>query len=82
VAHANLLLGRFEEAREIYLRLSKSDDYPCRFNVQSDFAELRKAGRDHPDMKKIEALLGIEPSEKRILTSPTNRVEQAKAVTP
>jgi hypothetical protein len=61
VAHANLLLGRFEEAREIYLRLSKSDDYPCRFNVQSDFAELRKAGRDHPDMKKIEALLEASP---------------------
>jgi TPR repeat protein len=60
-AHALLLLGRVEEAKELYL---KHKDEPWSFGetyadvIRNDLAEIRRFGIDTPDMKRIEALLG------------------------
>ncbi|MBV9859629.1 MAG: toll/interleukin-1 receptor domain-containing protein [Alphaproteobacteria bacterium] len=58
-ADALLLLGRFEEAKAIYLG---NKDKPINGKtfaevVREDFAEMRKFGIDTPDMKRIEELL-------------------------
>jgi len=59
-AHALLFLGRFDEAKAIYLdNNGKKLDEDRTFGqaVLADFAEFRKRGIDTPDMKRIEALL-------------------------
>lgn len=59
-AHALLFLGRFDEAREIYLRDSAQaygDGRTVAAAVRDDFAEFAKFHIDTPDMKRIEALL-------------------------
>jgi tetratricopeptide (TPR) repeat protein len=58
-AHALLFLGRFDEAKAIYLadkdkKLGKGTFADA---VKDDFAQFRKYGIDTPDMKRIEALL-------------------------
>jgi hypothetical protein len=59
-AHALLFLGRFDEAKAIYL---DNKDKPLGGgetfgdDVRDDFALFRKAGIDTSDMAKIEALL-------------------------
>lgn len=53
-ADALLLLGRFDDAKAIYL--ANRDLAPT---IKEDFAAFRRAGINTPDMKKIEALLGI-----------------------
>ena len=59
LAHAYLLSNQFERARAIYQKYAGStfeDGRKWNDEVRSDFQLLRKAGRDHPDMKKIEML--------------------------
>ena len=58
-ADALLLLGRFDEARTIYLANmdKKLGDKPFPQVVREDFDQLRKFGIDTPDMKRIEELL-------------------------
>jgi tetratricopeptide (TPR) repeat protein len=61
-AHALMYLDRGAEARAIY-EAHKADLFPDNKSwpqaVAEDFAELRKAGREHPQMAEIEAALGI-----------------------
>jgi uncharacterized protein len=62
-AHALMFLGRAEEAREVYL-VNKDRRIPQNGKIWQqvigeDFAQLRKAGLDHPQMAEIEAALGI-----------------------
>jgi tetratricopeptide (TPR) repeat protein len=59
-AHALLLLGRFDEAYEIYSEIKgkpRGDGKTYASVVRDDFAELRKRGIDAPAMPRIEALL-------------------------
>jgi tetratricopeptide (TPR) repeat protein len=61
-AHALMYLDRGAEARRVYEAHKAdliADDKPLPQVVVEDFAELRKAGREHPLMAKIEAELGI-----------------------
>jgi predicted Zn-dependent protease len=63
-AHALMFLGRAEEAREVYLihknkRIPQNENKTWQQVIAEDFAELRKAGLDHPQMLEIEAALGI-----------------------
>jgi hypothetical protein len=63
-AHGYLLSGQFAQAEAIYTKYAHevlNDDETFAQVVRHDFAELRKAGIDHPDMARIESLLGIEP---------------------
>ncbi|HBF35607.1 TPA: hypothetical protein DDW35_13680 [Candidatus Sumerlaeota bacterium] len=60
LAHAYLLNNQFEKAKTIYAKYCGqflSDGRKWNVVVQKDFQTLRTAGRDHPDMKKIETLL-------------------------
>jgi tetratricopeptide (TPR) repeat protein len=60
-AHALLLLGRFDEARAIYVEdqdKSRGNGKASADIVRDDFAELRKFGIDTTDMKRITALVG------------------------
>jgi hypothetical protein len=56
-AHALLLLGRYDEAKAIYIEDKDKPVFNGKFAavVLKDFAELRKFGVDHPEMKWIEA---------------------------
>ncbi|MDQ0290552.1 nSTAND1 domain-containing NTPase [Oligosphaera ethanolica] len=66
LAHAYLLTNQFEKAKTIhekYARTSFLDGRKWNDEARSDFKLLREAGQDHPDMKRIEALLGIQPAE-------------------
>lgn len=59
-ADALLLLGRFDEAKKIYLAdKEKSSAYGETYAdvVRADFAQMRRFGIDAPDMRRIEALL-------------------------
>ncbi len=59
-ADALLLLGRYDEAKTIYLANKEKkfhDGSSFADAVRSDFTELRKQGIDLPDMKRIEDLL-------------------------
>jgi tetratricopeptide (TPR) repeat protein len=61
-AHALMYLGRGAEARalyEAYKAVLFPDNKTWPQTVAEDFAELRKAGREHPQMAEIEAALGI-----------------------
>jgi len=61
-AHALMYLDRGAEARTVY-EARKADLFPdgktWPQTVMEDFAELRKAGREHPLMAHVEAALGI-----------------------
>jgi tetratricopeptide (TPR) repeat protein len=60
-AHALMYLGRGAEARAIYEAHKADllpDNKPWPQQVAEDFADLRKAGRKHPQMAEIEAALG------------------------
>jgi tetratricopeptide (TPR) repeat protein len=61
-AHALMYLGRDAEARTAY-EAHKADLFPDGKSwpqvAVEDFAELRKAGREHPRMAEIEAALGM-----------------------
>lgn len=59
-AHALLLNGQIGNAREVYaenLTLRGEDEF--RRILRDDFAELRRSGRAHPAMTRIEKLFGI-----------------------
>ena len=59
-AHALLFLGRFDEARAVYLEHQDqplSDARNFAQMVKADFVEFRKFGIDTLEMKRIEALL-------------------------
>jgi TPR repeat protein len=63
-AHALMLLGRAAEAREVYLahrdkRIPNNANKLWQEGIAEDFAELRKAGIEHPQMAEIETALGI-----------------------
>src|SRR5262249_51353017 len=63
-AHALLQLGQAAEAREVYLaykdrQLTQQGTKSWQQAIADDFADLRKAGLDHPQMAEIEAALGI-----------------------
>jgi hypothetical protein len=62
-AHALMYLDRGAEARTAYeahkADLFPGDSKPWPQVVVEDFAELRKAGRQHPLMAEVEAALGI-----------------------
>jgi tetratricopeptide (TPR) repeat protein len=65
-AHALLFLGRFDEARAVYLEHQDqplSDARNFAQMVKADFVEFRKFGIDTPEMKRIEVLL---PQDRRI----------------
>jgi len=75
LAHAHLLSDQYEKAEEIYRKykdtLIKGGDgksRPFHKAVSEDFKALREKGIVHPNMKKVEALLGIVESK------PTNTV--------
>jgi hypothetical protein len=56
-----VLLGRFDEARAIYVEdqdKSRGNGKASADIVRDDFAELRKFGIDTTDMKRITALVG------------------------
>lgn len=60
LAHAYLFNGQFEKAKAIYakyLGTAFKDGRKWNDELSNDFKALREVGRDHPDMKKIEALL-------------------------
>ena len=60
LAHAYLFNGEFDKAKAIYEKYLGSafeDGRKWNDELRSDFKLLREAGRDHPDMKRIEALL-------------------------
>jgi tetratricopeptide (TPR) repeat protein len=60
LGHAYLLNGQFEKAKAIYEKyLGNAFDDGRKWNdeLRNDFKALRAAGRDHPDVKMIEALL-------------------------
>ncbi len=59
LAHALLLGGHFEEAKTKYLDNRSSSDGGQSFaeRVRQDFDALRRLGRTHPDMERIDALL-------------------------
>ena len=60
LAHAYLLNGQLENAKAIYakyLGTAFEDGRKWNDELRNDFKTLREAGRDHPDIKKIEALL-------------------------
>ncbi|MFA7173698.1 MAG: hypothetical protein WC340_09825 [Kiritimatiellia bacterium] len=60
LAHALLLDGQYEDAVSLhdkYMYIEFPDGELWRKKVYKDFQILRAAGRDHPDMKKIEAML-------------------------
>jgi hypothetical protein len=62
LAHAYLLQGQFEKAKAIYVKYfgtAFDDGRKWDDELRNDFKTLREAGRDHPDMKKIEALLNL-----------------------
>jgi tetratricopeptide (TPR) repeat protein len=64
-AHALLFLGRGDEAKALYLAYkgkTTSDNQAWEQIIAFDFAEFRKAGRTHPMMAEIEAVLGIAPA--------------------
>ncbi|MDQ0290520.1 TIR domain-containing protein [Oligosphaera ethanolica] len=66
LAHAYLFNGQFEKAQAIYtkyLGTAFEDGRTWNDELRNDFKLLREAGQDHPDMKRIEALLGIQPAE-------------------
>jgi hypothetical protein len=59
-ANGYLLSGQFEKAKVIYEKYAGQRLNPKQTfadAVLDDFAELRKAGIDHPDMAKIETLM-------------------------
>jgi TPR repeat protein len=58
-AHALLHLGRFEEAKKIYLADKDKTSIGKTFAdvIRDDFTEMRKFGIDTPDMKRVEELL-------------------------
>lgn len=61
-AHALLLNGQVGNAREIYaanMTLRGADEF--RRILREDFAELRRSGRDHPGMARIEKLFLNRP---------------------
>jgi tetratricopeptide (TPR) repeat protein len=60
LAHGYLFNGQFEKAKAIYAKhLGTALDDGRKWNdeLRNDINLLREAGHDHPDMKKIEALL-------------------------
>lgn len=63
-AHALMYLGRAAEAKTLYLAhkgetLNGEGTKTWEQAITEDFAELRKAGLEHPQMAEIEAALGI-----------------------
>ena len=59
-AHALLYGGRYPEAEAIYrkyLGQAFADGRKWNDELRNDVAALRAAGRDHPDLKKVEAML-------------------------
>ena len=59
-AHALLLNGQIGNAREVYaanMTLRGADEF--RRILREDFAELRRSGRDHPGMARIEKLFAV-----------------------
>ncbi|MDQ0290519.1 TIR domain-containing protein [Oligosphaera ethanolica] len=60
LAHAYLFNGQFEKAKAIYEKYARTsflDGREWNDEARSDFMLLRDAGHDHPDMKRIEAML-------------------------
>jgi tetratricopeptide (TPR) repeat protein len=60
LAHAYLFNGQFDKAKAIYSKYrgqASEDGRKWNDEVLNDFKTLRAAGKDHPDMKKIETLL-------------------------
>ncbi len=61
LAHAYLFNNQFEKAEAIYakyLGTAFEDGRKWNDELRSDFKLLREVGHDHPDMQKIEGLLG------------------------
>jgi predicted Zn-dependent protease len=63
-AHALMFLGKAAEARQVYLahkdsQVRQQGNKTWQQGIAEDFAELRKIGREHPQMAEIEAALGI-----------------------
>ncbi len=66
-AHALLFAGRYAEAEAIYRRYlgqAFPDGRKWNDELRSDVAILRRAGRDHPDLKKVEQLLSAQHATK------------------
>jgi TPR repeat protein len=61
-AHALLLNGQIGNAREVYAsNLTLRGEAEFRRVLRDDFAELRRSGRAHPAMVRIENLFGTQP---------------------
>jgi tetratricopeptide (TPR) repeat protein len=78
--HALMYLGRAQEARALYLahkdRLLPDDNQPWQQAITEDFAELRNAGRRHPQMAEIETAFKVE--QLRTRSSPQGHVRRAR----
>ena len=73
-AHALLLAGQYAQAAAIYQRhkgQTLADGGKWNDEIVNAFKLLRAQGHTHPDMPKIEALLGIELPKKPAPTPPT-----------
>lgn len=66
LAHAYLLANQFDNAKTVYLNnkdVKLPDGRTFTEAVLKDYRDLRKAGINHPDMKKIERLLRTNASQ-------------------
>jgi len=78
--HALMYLGRAQEARALYLAHKGKllpDDKLWQHAITEDFAELRKAGRAHPQMAEIETAFKVGSEQLRTRSSPQGRVRRA-----
>ncbi|WP_295386374.1 tetratricopeptide repeat protein [uncultured Thiodictyon sp.] len=83
-AHGYLLSGQFDQAQAIY-RVHAHDqvnDGTFAAAVLDDFAKLRQRGIDHPDMKRIEALLKAGEKPAATAGKPKPRYERPPAAMP
>lgn len=68
--HALMYLGRAQEARALYLAhkdelLPDNNNQPWQQAITEDFAELRKAGRGHPQMAEIETAFKVRAEARK-----------------
>jgi predicted Zn-dependent protease len=78
--HALMYLGRAQEARALYLAHKDKllpDDERWQQAITEDFAELRKAGRGHPQMAEIETAFKVRAEQLRTKSSPQGHVRRA-----
>ncbi len=82
LAHALLLNNRYDEARNIYQKhkgKTLPDGRKWEDACREDFRELREAGCNNPNLRKIEQLLGSEPKRSATKEAATPSPPPARA---